>query len=296
MEPDEREKYLEAGKIAAKVREESKNMIKPGVKLLDVAERIEQRIRELGGEPAFPVNISVNHIAAHYTPEANDTSVFNEGDLVKIDIGVHIDGYIGDTAVSVLIGNDEEAKRLIEASETALKKAIEAVKPGTNVGEIGGIIEKTVTEFGFKPVRNLTGHGLARFDLHAPPQIPNVGIESAYELKKGEVIAIEPFATTGSGFVREEERTMIFTITSANLMTRNFEARRILEFAAKRGFLPFTKRWLNLDEIKLRFALRELMIKNVLYEYPVLSDVKGCKVAQAEHTIIVDEQPVITTL
>jgi len=283
--------YLKAGKIAAQVREQCKEMIKVGSTFLNVAELIENRIRELGGEIAFPVNISVNNIAAHFTPDKEDTTVFNQGDVVKVDIGVHVNGYIGDTTITIDLGDNKD---LSKASQDALAEAIKIIKPGVNIGEIGNVIEQTIKKYGFKPIANLTGHGLDKYDLHAEPQIPNIRINTDYVLKQDQVIAIEPFATTGSGFVKESETILIFRLIAPQPV-RNFDARNIIRFGEKRNGLPFAKRWLNISDIKSRIAIRELVNRGALYEYPILKDIEGSKISQFEHTIIVRDEPVVTT-
>lgn len=286
------DKYLKAGKIAAQIRDECKDHVKVGAKFFELAEWIENRIKELNAEIAFPVNISVNNIAAHFTPNKDDKNIFKENDVVKIDIGVHIDGYIGDTATTISLGGNEE---LLKASKEALDEAIKIIRPGINIGEIGGVIEETIKKYGFRPITNLTGHGLDRYDLHADPQIPNTKIDSNYELKEDQVIAIEPFATTGSGFVKESDEIMIFSLVNPQLV-RSPDARRIIDLGLKRNGLPFAKRWFHFTDIRFRLALKELEIKDIIHKYPVLFDTEGCKISQFEHTVIVRDNPIITTI
>jgi methionyl aminopeptidase len=287
------QKYLKAGRIAKEVREHSKTIVKPGTTVLDICETLETKIREMGGEPAFPVNVSLNDVAAHYTAGKNDTSVIKKSDVVKVDIGVHVDGYVGDTAYTVCF--DDEHVKLIKASERALEEAIKLCKPGTLLRDISEKIEKTIKGFGFNPVANLTGHGLTRFDLHAEPQIPNVKVMTDYKLSEDQVIALEPFATNGSGWVKESEPTLIFKLLERRPV-RNQDARRVIRFAERFNGLPFAERWIPLDSlIKIRLALRELRARNVIYDYPVLKEKENGIIAQAEHTIIVKDEPVVTT-
>ena len=276
------EKYVEAGKILRTVKEEAIKLIKPGVKLLEVAEFVENRIRELGAEPAFPCNISINSDAAHFTPKANDERVFKEGDVVKLDIGAHIEGYIADTAVTVDLGDHED---LVKASEEALKNAIEVIHAGVNTAEISEAIYNTITDFGFKPVINLTGHGLDRYIAHAPPTIYNVRIKRGVELKEGMVIAIEPFATDGVGKVAERGECEIYSLVAVKPL-RMKQARRLMEEIYDRyKTLPFAKRWLKASDIILAKLVRE----GVLRAYPVLTEIGRGLVSQAEHTVIVEE-------
>ncbi len=276
------EKYIEAGKILRQVKEEAVKLIKPGVKLLEVAEFVENRIKELGAEPAFPCNISINSDAAHFTPKANDEREFKEGDVVKLDIGAHVDGYIADTAVTVDLGDNED---LVKAAEEALKNAIDVIHAGVNTAEVSEAIFNTITEFGFKPVINLTGHGLDRYIAHAPPTIYNVKIDKGVELKEGMVIAIEPFVTNGVGKVAERSECEIFSLIAVKSV-RMKQARQLMdEILRKYKTLPFAKRWLKASDIILAKLVRE----GVLRAYPVLAEVGKGLVSQAEHTVIVEE-------
>lgn len=295
MEKEVFENYVKSGKIACRVREDAMKMIKPGVKLLEVADFVEESIIVLGGDIAFPVNISVNNVAAHFTPSVSDQTIFKEGDMVKLDIGVHVNGYIGDTATTVYLGNDEKERQIVEASKKALEEALKMAKPGVRVSDIGESVEKIITGFGFKPISNLTGHGLEQFNLHAEPQIPNVKINSSYVLKEDQVIAIEPFASSGSGFVRDSGQTLIYMLLYPQ-PARNQEARQIMNMVSERNGLPFASRWIEISDIKLRLAMKELKMRNAIHEYPILKDTDGCKISQHEHTVIVMDKPVITTI
>ncbi|MBN2095056.1 MAG: type II methionyl aminopeptidase [Candidatus Aenigmarchaeota archaeon] len=284
--------YVKAGKIASKVREEAKSLVKPGMKLIDLAEKLEKKIRDLGGVPAWPVNISTNEIAAHYSPAKGDDSVFGEKDLVKVDIGVAVDGYIADTTVSVAL--DKEDAKLVEAAEKALDEALKLVRPGADVADIAAKIEETIVSMGFKPIVNLTGHGLDQYTVHSEPKIPNHKGDFHYLLEEGEAIAIEPFATRGRNFITEsdENRALTYTVLEEKPV-RSMEARIILQDMRSREGMPFTDRWLKADGIKLKLALRELMEKECIQPYRIL---KGdSKISQAEHTVLVLDKPIVTT-
>jgi len=284
--------YKKAGEIAKEVLEEGLKKIKPGVKLLEVAEFVEAKIIEKGGKPAFPCNISVNEIAAHYSPTAWDERTFEKGDLVKLDIGVHVNGYIADVAKSIDLGNKGENKKLIEASEEALKNAIDMIKPGVKTSEIGETIEETIKGFGFVPVSNLTGHQLQRWRLHGGMFIPNVKIRGGEEIKEGDVIAIEPFATNGFGRVVDQSEAIIFRYLQDRPL-RMKEARVILQYA-KENFntLPFAERWIaNLvPRFKLNQALRQLIYSKAIHAYHILREKDKGIVSQAEHTVIVTKE------
>ncbi|WP_456368481.1 type II methionyl aminopeptidase [Geoglobus sp.] len=276
------EKHVEAGKILRQVKEEVLKLVKPGVKMLEIAEYVESRIVELGAQPAFPCNISLNADAAHCTPSKNDERVFREGDLVKIDIGAHIDGYIADTAVTVDLGDNRE---LVECANLALKRAIEVIEPGTTTAEIGEAIENTAKEFSLRPVYNLTGHGFMPYVAHAPPTIYNYCIEKGVRIEEGMVFAIEPFITNGAGKVADRREVEIYSVISARPVRMKM-ARELLAEVEKYRTLPFAKRWLsNPREIIISKLVRE----NILRAYPVLTEVRGGLVSQAEHTIVVRE-------
>jgi methionyl aminopeptidase len=273
------EKYRRAGKILAEVRAEAVKKVAEGATLLSVAEFTENLIREKGGEPAFPVNISRNDEAAHATPSFNDKMVFGK-DMVKLDIGVHIDGYISDTAVTVdLSGNP----KLVEAAEAALDRALKFIHAGVNTSEIGGVIEDTIGSFGFKPIINLTGHGLAQYIQHAPPSIPNKRMPHSVVLEEGDIVAIEPFATNGAGKIHNAGNAEIYHLVS-NKPVRHPSARALLQEIEKYKTLPFAKRWLG---ERVDFALVQLVKAGIIEPYPILKEIQGGLISQAEHTIIV---------
>lgn len=283
---DGEDQYKKAGKLAAGVMEEGLKMIEPGAKLLDVANAIEALIDEKGAKPAFPVNISVNAVAAHYSPDAWDESTFKDTDLVKLDIGVHLDGYIADIAKSK---GPAESSKLIRASEEALQSAIEVIKPGAMTNEVGTAIEDIIEGYGFKPISNLTGHMLTRGNLHGGVIIPNVNTRNGDLIEEGQVFAVEPFATDGAGRVVDEGNAIIFKYL-ADRPIRMREARDILKYVkANFGTLPFAERWIAhlMPRLKLNHAMRQLISAKALYAYHILREKEHGTVSQAEHTVIV---------
>lgn len=285
---EELQSYRKAGKILAEVREEIRPTVKTGEKLVEIAERAENLIVEKGAKPAFPCNVSVNEIAAHYSPPLDDDRIVQDGDLVKMDIGAHVDGFIADTAFTVAAGGNSE---LVTAAERALEAAIGVIKPGIDVGEIGKAVEQTITSMGFKPIRNLTGHSLARWELHAGITIPNVEERTGQILKSGDVLAVEPFATDGAGFVEDQQQTLIFRYLR-DVPTRLRMTRALLrDIKHLYNGLPFAERWLakRMSRLRLELTLRELVGAGALWPYHVLAERAKGKVAQAEHTIIVTD-------
>jgi len=289
----EKSKILKAGNIAKQVREFAKSIIKPNAKLLDIAEKIETKIIELGAKPAFPVNLSINEIAAHYTPSYNDISLARG--LLKVDIGVQIDGEIADTAFSLDLENSKENKKLIEASEKALKNVIQNVKIGISLGEIGKTVQQTIESEGFSPIINLSGHEMKEHELHAGLMIPNVDNKMPDKITKG-LYAIEPFATSGSGRVIEGKPSGIYLLQD-DKNVRNNEARKILNFIIKEyKTLPFCSRWIiKKFGIKSLFALRQLEENGNLHQYPQLIEISHSKVSQSEHTVLIEDKTIVTT-
>lgn len=289
-------KLIKAGKIAKKTLEYASNVIKPGARLIDVVNRIENFIRENSGDPAFPVNIGIDNIAAHYTPIHGDQGVIGENSVVKVDIGVHVDGYIADTATTISFNPVYEG--LVESCRRALEKAIEILKPGIRALEIGRVIEEVIKSHGYKPIRNLSGHGIERYTIHSGVIIPNYNdIFNRQRLGKG-IYAIEPFATNGVGLVRESD---IVTIYALKPGIRNIPP-RVKEFYdyvyRTRRNLPFAARWYIErygDLGGLMEIINTLRGSRGLVEYPVLVEREGGIVVQFEHTIIVVNNEIIVS-
>lgn len=283
------EQYRKAGKITAQAREYGKGLIKVGASLLGVSQKIEEKIISLGGSLAFPVQISLNEIAAHYCATPDDKTVFKENDLVKFDLGVHVEGYVADTAVSVDLSKDKKHENLIKAAEEALQNAIKLVKPGTKLCDMGRAIQDSITKYGFAPVKNLGGHGVGKFIVHGPPHVPNYDNGDKTELEEGMVFAIEPFASSGAGIVYERENANVFMLMGRKPV-RNAITRDVMKEIEEFDGLPFTERWLVKKGIslpKVNFALREIDNLGILKKFPPLPDKNKGLVSQAEHTVIV---------
>ncbi|MFH0868317.1 MAG: type II methionyl aminopeptidase [Candidatus Woesearchaeota archaeon] len=293
MEQEDIEKLKNAGKIAAQVLEYGQSLIKKDASLLEVLDKIENKIFELGGKPAFPVQVSCDHIAAHYCSDEEDKTVFSD-QIVCLDIGVQIDGFIGDTAVTIdLSGKHED---LVKASREALENAIKTVKVGVTLGEIGKIIQDTIQKYGFAPVRNLSGHGLGKYEQHTNPSIPNFDNGDNTKIEKGMVFAIEPFASTGAGIVRDSGIATVFTLENKKPV-RGVITRQVLKEIESYNDLPFTTRWLTKKfGAKAKFALREMEQLGMLHSYPPLADKDKGLVSQAEHSILVDDSGKVIVL
>ncbi len=291
-----------AGEIAKKVKQAIEGYIQPSMSLYDIAERIEQLIEKEGGKYAFPANIGINEIAAHFTPIEEKERIESD-DLIKIDFGVHIDGYPVDNAFSLHFGENDEFRSMIETAKGAVNVAIENIKVGIDLSEIGVIIEDFVKDRGFKVIKNLSGHLIDRYDLHGGKEIPTYA-DSKFigKVEEGEIYAVEVFVTNGEGYVKSIDETYIYSLIKElpkRLPIRIKAAREILNFVRKeRKTLPFSLRWLKkyFDEATIKIGVSSLEQYGVLIGYPVLVEKKEGAVAQHEETILVkkDEIEILT--
>ena len=296
MVPDEVfEKYKRAGEIAAKVRNEMKKLPREGMLIIEICEKAETMIKKMGGKPAFPCNVSVNEVAAHYSSPPRDRRRIPENSLVKIDVGVHVDGYIADTAITVCF--NPECEGLISAAESALETAIQAIRPGLRISKFGSEVQRVIKSCGFKPISNLTGHQVGRYLIHTGKALPNVSHLSTAKIYPGEVYAIEPFVTfpNADGKVREGDETYIFKFVKHKSL-KNTRSKYLLKYIEKNfRTLPFSQRWLRsfLHEDWYRNAFSELLSTKSLTSYPIFIEASRKPVAQAEHTVLVDKKEAI---
>lgn len=291
------EKYKNAGQIVSKVRDKAVKYVEENMKLLELAEFVEKEIIELGGSIAFPCNVSVNEITAHYTSPAGDEKTFKSGDLVKIDLGAHIDGYIADAATSVLIGDDipeeefEKHQNLILASQEGLENALSTIKAGIELGKLGEEIEKAINNRGFNSVSNLTGHSMDRWIIHSGLSVPNIKENNPHKLEEGDILAIEPFATDGIGRVTDMNEVYIYRFLRDRPL-RLIHAKRALKIIKEDyKILPFAGRWLQgrFSRHHLNAAMRMLISSRAVFPYHVLREKSNAVVAQSEHTVIVEK-------
>ena len=298
------EMYKKSGQIVSKTRSLAVDYVKADMKILDLVEYVEGNIIEMGGKPAFPCNVSINEVTAHYTSPPGDESIIKEGDLVKIDLGAHVDGYIADSAVSVFIEGNKDSDiennkeqidqdfnlKMIETANEALEAAISTIKDGVEIGKIGEAIEETINNKGLKSVSNLTGHSMDRWILHSGVSVPNIKEDNKHKVQEGDVLAIEPFVTDGVGRVGDMNDVFIFRFLRERPM-RMVQARKLLNIiAVNYRNLPFSQRWLteHINSKQLNMAMRQLLASRAIYPYHVLKEKSDARVAQAEHTIIVE--------
>jgi methionyl aminopeptidase len=285
------EKFRLSGKILRESREEIRNFVREDMPIIQVCEKAEGLIREKGGKPAFPCNVSINEVAAHYTSPPNDEQRIPEKAVVKVDMGVHVDGYVTDTACTICF--NPEHKSMQTAAEHALAAAIENIHGDMATSQIGMIIEKNIKNLGFKPISNLTGHSVGRYLIHAGTSIPNVMQISFGKVKSGRVYAIEPFVTVPDavGRVENSPEVTIFRLVKAKSM-KNAYAKKLLKYIDENfRTLPFAERWLKgaVPETQHREAFKELLKRKAVMGYPVFIEVSRKPVTQAEHTVFITE-------
>ncbi|NLI74310.1 MAG: type II methionyl aminopeptidase [Euryarchaeota archaeon] len=295
MNEDALSALRKAGAIAGEAREIGASMIDEGVSLLEVAEEVESYIISKGAKPAFPVNLSINEVAAHYTPKSRDKLRFANGDVVKIDVGAHVDGYIGDTAMTVEVGT-RNWNRLIESSARGLEVALEMIGEGVMLNVVGSAIDRTIRSNGHLPVVNLTGHSMKQYNLHAGISVPNHDDENEVRVPNNSVLAIEPFATDGGGEVKNAKAGNIYRVIRERELRHKAAAEHFQLLKENFGTLPFCERWATDLDPKAATHLRMLVRHGMVLSYPMLVEVAGGKVSQTEHTVIIRDSTVeITT-
>ncbi|MDG6222217.1 MAG: type II methionyl aminopeptidase [Candidatus Bathyarchaeota archaeon] len=288
---EELKKYRCAGKIAREVRLEIRKTVKEGMPIIDVCEKVEGMTRQKGGKPAFPCNVSINDVAAHYTSPPGDEQTIPEKAVVKVDIGVHVDGYIADTATTICF--DPEYDDMVDTAEQALAHAVEILRPGLSITRFGSEIQKSIKTRGYKPISNLTGHLIRRYIIHAGKSLPNSFNLSTSRIKEGEIYGVEPFVTVTSATARVEniKQECIFRFQK-NKSLKNPYAKKMLSYI-KQNFLtlPFTERWLTnfASSDSYRSAFSELLKSKAVMGYPVFVEASKKTVAQAEYTILIEK-------
>jgi len=291
------EDYVKAGKIAGEVRENVRQKDWIGSTLAEICEYVESEIIKRGAKCAFPVNTSLNEVAAHYTAEPNDPKTVSDSDLVKIDLGAQINGYIADTAVTV--NYDPQYDSLVQAAENALQAAMSMIKVGVKSKDVGRKIQNTIMDMGLKPIANLSGHSLDQYTIHAGKTVPNMWTIGSFSFSENEAFACEPFVTTKNalGFVRNGKIKNIFALASRK-MTKDDEADKLLEYIWNNfNMLPFALRWIvkEWEEKEARRLLDFLVKKKAVKAYAILVEANGKTVAQAEHTFIPTQTGVTVT-
>lgn len=288
MDDEELSKWVRAGNVAGRARDLGASMVEEGVTYVEVADTVEDFIRDEGAEVAFPVNIALNDVAAHYTPRPGEKTRFQYGDLVKVDVGAHIDGRVGDTAKTVEVGSNTYSN-LIESAKMSLESAIEVIKGGVKLSYIGSIVERTMNSMGFKPIVNLTGHSILPYNLHAGLSVPNYDDRGRDIIPSGTILAVEPFATTGVGEVESWKRSNIYRFVRPRGKLKEDQEKAMEVIRSGLKGLPFSERWLSRKIDKPEKPLRGLVRAGSVYSYPILREVSGGMVSQWEHTLLITD-------
>jgi len=287
--------YRLAGKVAKEALALAKESAKEGAAAIAVATKVENLIKAKGAACAFPINICINHVAAHFTPRESDPLVFSRGDVVKLDVGVHVNGHIADTAATVEISTSNWAS-LIKASENALTCALEMLSTGVGVSSLGAAIETAIGDSGFNPVRNLTGHTMERNLLHAGVTVPNISIRDKSTLKSGTAVAIEPFATDGIGEVNGDKGGNIYHIIGERKLSDEKANQFLTSAVGSFDHLPFASRWCSAFSKDYESLIKKQWRHRNIRSYAILSEKAGSMVSQAEHsTLILDGSVLVYT-
>ncbi|MFB6174713.1 MAG: type II methionyl aminopeptidase [Candidatus Nanohalobium sp.] len=293
MDEEVKKKYVRSGKVIQKARKKARKIAEPGTEYREIAETLEKLIRDEGLEPAFPVNLSADEEAAHYSPGTDTERVLKKEEVLKIDIGAHCDGYIADTAVTV--NPSGKHQEMIETNRQVLEKALEFIEPGKTVGEFGTFVQNQIPDE-YSVIRNLTGHSLGHYTQHAGLSIPNNRNKSRHVFEKGDAVAIEPFLSTGSGKIKEGKEGNIYLEKGGNVRGR--AERKLLKKIESFQGLPFSPRWFDSFSGRERIALKKLVQSGAVKSYPILREVDKGIVTQAEHTVLIgvdDGENIVTT-
>ena len=288
---EELETFRLSGRILRETREEMRSQVHENMPVIEVCEKVESLIRKKGGKPAFPCNVSINEVTAHYTAPPGDTTRIPEGATVKVDLGVHVDGYVTDTAFTACFSS--EGRSMAATAELALKTAIDNIHGDMALGKIGGLIESTIKNRGFKPISNLCGHSVGRYLIHAGTSIPNVSGVSPNKVRAGEVYAIEPFVTQPDAIGRVDDgpQITIFRLLKAKSEKSAAAKKMLKHIETNFKTLPFAERWLTgvVPKEQHKAAFKELYTSKAVMGYPIFVEASRRPVAQAEHTLLIKE-------
>jgi methionyl aminopeptidase len=302
--------YREAAEVHRQVRQYAQKSIKPGQTLTEIAEGIENGVRALTGHPGqaegdaylagmgFPCGLSLNHCAAHYTPNAGNKVVLQQEDVMKVDFGVHVNGRIVDSAFTVAF--EPKYDQLLAAVKAATNAGVKEAGIDARVGEIGGVIQEVMesyeveidgTTYPVKSIRNLTGHNILPYSIHGTKAVPIVKSNDQTKMEEGDVFAIETFGSTGNGYVRDDMEVSHYAKSKdvQHVDLRLSSAKTLLSVINKNfGTLPFCRRYLDrLGQDKYLLGLNSLVNAGIVDAYPPLVDKKGSYTAQSEHTILI---------
>lgn len=293
-----------AAEVHRQARLYARKTIRPGMSMLSVADTIEDATRalveehELESGVGFPTGLSLNEVAAHYTPNGNDKLFLKEGDIMKVDIGVHVKGRIVDSAFTLSFNPDYE--NLLKAVEDATNTGVREAGIDVRVGDIGGMIQEVMESYEVtigtktmpvKAIRNLTGHNIGNYQIHGGKSVPIVKSDDATKMEEGEYFAIETFGSTGRGHVVESGECSHYAkvIDGPKIRKDTPASAKAVLATINRSFgtLPWCRRYLErTGETGYLYGLQRLVREGIVQEYPPLKDQAGSMTAQFEHTIL----------
>ncbi|KAK7200117.1 metallo-peptidase, Clan MG, Family M24 [Novymonas esmeraldas] len=293
----------EAAEVHRQVRTWAQSWIKPGLPLMLITDRIEKKLSELIGKDgilrgqAFPTGCSLNHVAAHYTPNTGEEKVvLSYDDVMKVDFGTHVNGRIIDSAWTVAF--NPMFNPLLEAVRAATNEGIKQAGIDVRLCDVGAAIEEVMESheveingkvFPVKCIRNLSGHNVAPYTIHSGKSVPIVRGGEQTKMEEGEVFAIETFGSTGRGHVSEDLECSHYMMQAGaeTMQLRSDKAQQLLRHIHKSySTLAFCRKWLDRDGFDRHLMnLNRLVDEGAVNKYPPLVDVKGSYTAQFEHTI-----------
>ncbi|KNZ80632.1 Methionine aminopeptidase 2 [Termitomyces sp. J132] len=292
-----------AAEVHRQVRQHARKTIRPGMTMTEIVENIEAGTRALVEENGlecgvgFPTGVSLNHCAAHYTPNAGDTTVLQQGDVLKVDIGVHVKGRIADSAFTLTF--DHTYDKLLDAVKAATDTGIREAGIDVRLGELAGYIQETMESYEVevggkvypvKPIENLSGHNINLYQIHGGKSVLLVKNDDQTKMEEGEYFAIETFGSTGRGRIVEAGECSHYArvFDPPHVPLRLTSAKSLLKTINKNfGTLPWCRRYLDrIGESKYLLALNHLVAQGIVQDYPPLCDQRGSMTAQFEHTIL----------
>ncbi|KIP11684.1 hypothetical protein PHLGIDRAFT_63205 [Phlebiopsis gigantea 11061_1 CR5-6] len=292
-----------AAEVHRQVRQYARKVIKPGMSMIDIADTIENGTRALVEENGlesgvgFPTGLSRNHCAAHYSPNGGDTQILQQGDVMKVDFGVHVKGRILDSAFTLTF--DHTYDKLLEAVRAATNTGVREAGIDARLGEIAGAIQETMESYEVeingklipvKAIENLSGHSINPYQIHGGKSVCLVKNNDQTKMEEGEYFAIETFGSTGRGRVVESGEVSHYAkmVDAPRIPLRLTTAKSLLKSINKNfGTLPFCRRYLDrVGESKYLLALNHLVAQGIVQDYPPLCDAPGSMTAQFEHTLL----------
>ena len=316
QEKNKWEDFRKGAEIHRRVRHKAQSSIKPGMTMTEIADLIENSVRNYASADhtlkagiGFPTGLSINHVAAHYTPNAGDKNVLKQNDVMKVDIGVHVNGRICDSAFTMAFNNEGRYDNLLQAVKEATNTGIKEAGIDVRLNDIGGAIQEVMESYEVeldgkvypvKCIKNLNGHNIGDFVIHSGKTVPIVANGDMTKMEEGETFAIETFGTTGNGYVLTEGEVSHYALNQdiRDLTPPTDRAKSLLKsIQSNFGTLPWCRRYLDrAGEDKYLLALNQLVRAGIVEDYPPLVDIKGSYTAQFEHTILLhpDRKEVVT--